>query len=375
MIALSSTNEKPVRAQIAESVSLIAELDFPERWPDLIDVRHPFIALSSFLTYWQQLVQSLSSNDFNVNLGVLETAHSIFRSWRSQARSDAFWSIIKLVHSKFLAPYFRLFELTLSQLLPSPDLLLAQTMAVLVELFYDLTCQDLAPEFEDGHETFFAPETGYFMRLMEWNPPQLQTDVCIPGPPLMPFLLRTEVLQPDEPTPSIPSKIRTAVLEIAEVRFLLSDLFRTHRSALVVCQTIPRNARALSVSWSLCQEGLGARWRRQATWYCVRPGTWRLFLSTPERATLTRNIHSSCLNLSASFPPRSSPVLIATYSSHVIQSKALSPVSWCLISRYVHAILRGSKIPRLSISAESYRYPRFQRHARLRQIWLKLSSA
>jgi hypothetical protein len=39
MIALSGPNEKTIRAQIAESVSLIAELDFPERWPDLIDVR------------------------------------------------------------------------------------------------------------------------------------------------------------------------------------------------------------------------------------------------------------------------------------------------------------------------------------------------
>jgi len=54
-------------------------------------------------------------------------------------------------------------------------------MAVLVELFYDLTCQDLAPEFEDGHDTFFAADTGYFMQLMEWNPPELQTDVCILG--------------------------------------------------------------------------------------------------------------------------------------------------------------------------------------------------
>ena len=39
MIALSGPNEKAIRAQIAESVSLIADLDFPERWPDLIDVR------------------------------------------------------------------------------------------------------------------------------------------------------------------------------------------------------------------------------------------------------------------------------------------------------------------------------------------------
>jgi exportin-2 (importin alpha re-exporter) len=39
MIALSGPNEKAIRAQVVESVSLIAELDFPERWPDLIDVR------------------------------------------------------------------------------------------------------------------------------------------------------------------------------------------------------------------------------------------------------------------------------------------------------------------------------------------------
>ena len=56
-------------------------------------------------------------------------------------------------------------------------------MAVLVELYYDLTCQDLAPEFEDGHETFFAAESGYFMQLMEWSPPELQTDVGILAAP------------------------------------------------------------------------------------------------------------------------------------------------------------------------------------------------
>ena len=98
-------------------------------------------------------------------------------------------------------------------------------MAVLVELFYDLTCQDLAPEFEDSHEVFFAADTGYFMQLMEWNPPQLQTDVRI----LSVSLRRdTELLQPDEPTPSIPSRIRTAVLEIAEVRPLLLSLSLMH---------------------------------------------------------------------------------------------------------------------------------------------------
>jgi len=98
-------------------------------------------------------------------------------------------------------------------------------MAVLVELFYDLTCQDLGPEFEDSHEIFFAAETGYFMQLMELNPPQLQTDVRTLSTPLR---RNTETLQPDEPTPSIPSRIRTSVLEIAEVRLLLLSLSRMY---------------------------------------------------------------------------------------------------------------------------------------------------
>lgn len=38
MLALSSPPDKAIRAQVAESVSLIAELDFPEKWTDLIDV-------------------------------------------------------------------------------------------------------------------------------------------------------------------------------------------------------------------------------------------------------------------------------------------------------------------------------------------------
>jgi hypothetical protein len=50
-------------------------------------------------------------------------------------------------------------------------------MPILVNLYYDLTCQDLVPEFEDRHETFFAEGTGYFMQLMVWDPPQLQMEV------------------------------------------------------------------------------------------------------------------------------------------------------------------------------------------------------
>lgn len=37
MLSLSNPADKAIRAQVAESVSLIAELDFPTKWTDLID--------------------------------------------------------------------------------------------------------------------------------------------------------------------------------------------------------------------------------------------------------------------------------------------------------------------------------------------------
>lgn len=52
-------------------------------------------------------------------------------------------------------------------------------MQLLVELFYDLTCQDLPPDFEDNHARFFAPQTGLFLRFMTWDPPELRGDVSV----------------------------------------------------------------------------------------------------------------------------------------------------------------------------------------------------
>jgi hypothetical protein len=42
MLTLSRPEDKSIRAQVAEAVSLIAELDFPEKWPNLIDVWRSF---------------------------------------------------------------------------------------------------------------------------------------------------------------------------------------------------------------------------------------------------------------------------------------------------------------------------------------------
>ncbi|GLB42771.1 putative importin alpha re-exporter [Lyophyllum shimeji] len=194
MLALSNPADKAVRAQVAESVALIAELDFPEKWTDLID----------------QLVASLSPTDYNVNIGVLQTAHSIFGQWRAHVRSDQLFSEINLVLSKFIVPFLQLFRQTASLLLttPSPNpalttptanyALLAQAMVLLIDIFYDFTCQDLPPAIEDAHAEFFAPGTGWFHAFLAWDPAELRGD-------------------PEEATPSLPSQIKTGILEIAEL--------------------------------------------------------------------------------------------------------------------------------------------------------------
>ena len=134
----------------------------------------------------QKLVSSLSSTNYAVNIGVLQTAHSIFHPWRAATRSDALYTVINYVLSRFSKPFLQLLDHTAELLLnnvpgdaTSTIEFRAQSMQLLVELFYDLTCQDLPPDFEDNHARFFAPQTGLFLRFMTWDPPELRGDVSV----------------------------------------------------------------------------------------------------------------------------------------------------------------------------------------------------
>ncbi|KAJ3492037.1 hypothetical protein NLI96_g338 [Meripilus lineatus] len=168
MIALSSPSDKTIRSQVAETISVVASYDFPDKWTDLIDV----------------LVSSLSHTNFSINVGVLQTAHSIFHPWRSATRSDTLFTTINYV---------------LSRTDPNSSLaMIAQAQVNLVEVYYDLTCQDLPPDFEDTHQQFFGASNGLFLQLLSWDPQELRGD-------------------PDDTTPSLPSQIKTGILEIGEL--------------------------------------------------------------------------------------------------------------------------------------------------------------
>ena len=148
------------------------------------------------------MVSSLSITDYNTNVGVLQTAHSIFRQWRAHVRSDELYTEINLVLSKFMTPFLHLFKQTAQLLLATAPAanyaLVAQSMVLLIDLFYDFTCHDLPPAIEDTHEEFFGSKSGWFQVFLGWDPAELRGD-------------------PDDATPSLPSQIKTGILEIAEL--------------------------------------------------------------------------------------------------------------------------------------------------------------
>lgn len=210
MVSLSNTGATRLQSQIGEAVAEIAELDFPERWPTLIE----------------DLVNSLSAENFTINNGVLTTAHSIFKRWRAQFQSNELFTTIKLVLEKFCPAYMALFK-RVDQLIssypatPLPGTTtikeLAESVLLLVELYHDLNCQDFPEFFEDHNVEFMGdansanpsnPESyGLLGKYLRWEVPELlgQEDDDVPGP-----------IQ----------KIRAAISEIAELYALkYSDSF------------------------------------------------------------------------------------------------------------------------------------------------------
>lgn len=214
MIALASPADKTLRAQVAEAVSLVAKHDFPAAWPDLID----------------QLVAPLSPDpaSYPTNVSVLETAHSIFAPWRAEMRSDALYTTINFVLERFAQTFLQIFEHTASSLLAGTGTdAMAQAQVVLLSIFYDLTCQDLPPTFEDAHAAFFGAEQGVLTKFLAWDPENMRGD-------------------PDDSTPSFPTQIKTSIFELAELY--------THRypEVLSSSQTVPAFVTAL---WGLLGGG------------------------------------------------------------------------------------------------------------------------
>ena len=126
---------------------------------------------------------SLSPTDYKVNIGVLETAHSIFRPWRAHVRSDKLYTEINLVFKSFMNPFLQLFRQTVATLLSYSSVtqpnyeVITRCQVLLLDIYFDFTCQDLPPDIEDSHNEFFEPSNGWFQRLLACDPEGSYSDV------------------------------------------------------------------------------------------------------------------------------------------------------------------------------------------------------
>ncbi|CAO1631615.1 unnamed protein product [Parajaminaea phylloscopi] len=138
---LASPAPLPLRLQLNTSLSLVASHDFPREWTGLLD----------------DIVARLSdpSPDLGVVQACMATLHEVTKAWRGQFRSDRLYEEINYVLGKFAPVWWTSIQATHGALIDpaTPADRVKPLLAVLhlqLLVFYDLSCQDLPPLFEDN---------------------------------------------------------------------------------------------------------------------------------------------------------------------------------------------------------------------------------
>ncbi|KAK6834963.1 Importin alpha re-exporter [Apiospora arundinis] len=161
LIGLMIACPPTIQTQLGDAISLIADSDFWERWDTLVP----------------DLVSRLSPDNAKVNNGVLEVAHSIFQRWRPLYRSDDLFTEINHVLGTFAGPFLTLLNATDQQITANANNKEAlkgyfDTMSLLIKVFYDLSCQDMPPQFEEHLEQISV----FLHKYLTYENPLLATD-------------------------------------------------------------------------------------------------------------------------------------------------------------------------------------------------------
>lgn len=143
-----------LKSQVGEAISIIAESDFPEFWPNLIP----------------ELVSKLSLTDFDKNLGILIVAHEVYKRWRALPRSDELFLEILKVLGEFQDVFMKLFVAVDKQIDINSNnaealKVLFENLQLLIEIYYDLNCQDIPEFFEENMEQGF----GIVLKYLNYN--------------------------------------------------------------------------------------------------------------------------------------------------------------------------------------------------------------
>ncbi|XP_015180909.1 PREDICTED: exportin-2 [Polistes dominula] len=160
IINLMLNSPHSVQKQLSDAVSIIGKHDLLKNWPELIG----------------QIIEKFNSGDLNIINGILHTAHSLFKRYRYEFKSESLWREIKYILDQFAKPFTELFLTTinLAQIhANNVDALkvIYNSLVMLCKIFYSLNFQDLPEFFEDNMSSWMKN----FLVLLNADVPSLRT--------------------------------------------------------------------------------------------------------------------------------------------------------------------------------------------------------
>lgn len=116
-----------VQKQLSDGISLIGKHDFPDNWPNLLPTLIENFAafagmyLNFTIKYYKNIFNqhyifflrlAAPTSDLTPINGALETAHSLFRKYRYELKSQKLWTEIKFVLDTLAKPLTELFAVS-----------------------------------------------------------------------------------------------------------------------------------------------------------------------------------------------------------------------------------------------------------------------
>ncbi|XP_050356310.1 exportin-2 [Nymphalis io] len=177
IVRLMLKSPEAVQRQFSDAVSIIGKHDFPEKWPGLIN----------------EMVEKFASGDFHLINGVLRTAHSLFKRYRYEFKSQKLWEEIKHVLDNIAKPLTDLFVALIdlakkNNNVPHALKIIYNSLVLTCKVFYSLNYQDL-PEFFEDNMPVWMPN---LLNLLQEKVPCLETSDDTDKPGVMEEL-RTEI--------------------------------------------------------------------------------------------------------------------------------------------------------------------------------------
>ena len=153
-----------IQRQLSDALSIIGREDFPNKWPNLLDEM-----ISN--------IQTSGANFTNIN-GVLQTAHSLFKRYRHEFKSQELWLEIKHVLDRFAKPFTDLFLYAVQMANTHTNnhqmlKIIFRCLVLCAKIFNSLNSQDLPEFFEDNMKLWMDN----FLSLLSFDNKQLQTDI------------------------------------------------------------------------------------------------------------------------------------------------------------------------------------------------------